>query len=184
MSSRGWRRPTGVTTQPSSSNPVVQLRLVVEAHDFDEAVSFYRDVLGLPEEAAFEGSGSERVVILQAGRATLELANPAQHRMIDDVEVGSHVAPKFRVAFEVADSVGATSQRACTSRCSRSWRRPPRNDSGQVVIARSDRSMRKSAQPMRSSRRPSPNAKAATPNDTTEVNSDALRNDAVITVSR
>jgi catechol 2,3-dioxygenase-like lactoylglutathione lyase family enzyme len=109
MSSRGWRRPTGVTTQPSSSNPVVQLRLVVEAHDFDRAVSFYRDVLGLPEEAAFEGSGSERVVILQAGRATLELANPAQHRMIDDVEVGRPVAPKFRVAFEVADSSRATS---------------------------------------------------------------------------
>jgi predicted enzyme related to lactoylglutathione lyase len=109
MTSRAWRRQTGVTTQPSSSNPVVQLRLVVEAHDFDEAVSFYRDVLGLPEEAAFEGSGSERVVILQAGRATLELANPAQHRMIDDVEVGRHVAPKFRVAFEVADSGRATS---------------------------------------------------------------------------
>jgi predicted enzyme related to lactoylglutathione lyase len=108
MTSWAWRRQTGVTT-PSSSNPVVQLRLVVEAHDFDEAVSFYRDVLGLPEEAAFEGSGSERVVILQAGRATLELANPAQHRMIDDVEVGSHVAPKFRVAFEVADSGHATS---------------------------------------------------------------------------
>jgi catechol 2,3-dioxygenase-like lactoylglutathione lyase family enzyme len=109
MTSRAWRRQTGVTTQPSSSNPVVQLRLVVEAHDFDDAVSFYRDVLGLPEEAAFEGSGSERVVILQAGRATLELANPAQHRMIDDVEVGRHVAPKFRVAFEVADSGRATS---------------------------------------------------------------------------
>lgn len=109
MTSRGQRRQTGVTTQPSSSNPVVQLRLVVVAHDFDEAVSFYRDVLGLPEEAAFEGSGNERVVILQAGRATLELANPAQHRMIDDVEVGSHVAPKFRVAFEVVDSGRATS---------------------------------------------------------------------------
>jgi catechol 2,3-dioxygenase-like lactoylglutathione lyase family enzyme len=98
-----------MSTPPSSPNPVVQLRLVVEADDFDEAVSFYRDVLGLPEEAAFEGSGSERVVILQAGRATLELANPAQHRMIDDVEVGTHVAPKFRVAFEVADSGRAAS---------------------------------------------------------------------------
>jgi predicted enzyme related to lactoylglutathione lyase len=92
-----------------NSNPVLQLRLVVEADDFEEALSFYRDVLGLPEEAAFEGSGSERVVILQAGRATLELANPAQHRMIDDVEVGRHVAPKFRVAFEVADSRRAAS---------------------------------------------------------------------------
>jgi catechol 2,3-dioxygenase-like lactoylglutathione lyase family enzyme len=91
------------------SNPVLQLRLVIETEDFDDAVAFYRDVLGLPEEAAFEGSGSERVVILQAGRATLELANPAQHRMIDDVEVGRHVAPKLRVAFEVADSRRATS---------------------------------------------------------------------------
>jgi predicted enzyme related to lactoylglutathione lyase len=96
--------------EPSpSSNPVLQLRLVVESEDFDDAVTFYRDVLGLPEEAAFEGGGSERVVILQAGRATLELANPAQHRMIDDVEVGRHVAPKLRVAFEVADSPRATS---------------------------------------------------------------------------
>jgi catechol 2,3-dioxygenase-like lactoylglutathione lyase family enzyme len=94
--------------QSPSSNPVLQLRLVVEAHDFDAAVSFYRDALGLPEEAAFEGSGSERVVILQVGRATLELANPAQHRMIDDVEVGRQVAPKFRVALEVADSRRAT----------------------------------------------------------------------------
>jgi predicted enzyme related to lactoylglutathione lyase len=91
------------------SNPVLQLRLVVETEDFDDAVAFYRDVLGLPEEAAFEGSGCERVVILQAGRATLELANPAQHRMIDDVEVGRHVAPRLRVAFEVTDSPRATS---------------------------------------------------------------------------
>jgi hypothetical protein len=53
-------------------------------------------------------AGSERVVILQVGRATLELANPAQHRMIDDIEVGRHVAPKLRVAFEVADSRRAT----------------------------------------------------------------------------
>ncbi|MGH9192784.1 MAG: VOC family protein [Acidimicrobiales bacterium] len=97
-------------TQSAPSNPVLQLRLVVEADDFDEAVSFYRDVLGLPEEAAFEGGGSARVVILQAGRATLELANPAQHRMIDEVEVGHHVAPKLRVAFEVTDSRRATAE--------------------------------------------------------------------------
>jgi predicted enzyme related to lactoylglutathione lyase len=99
-----------MSQQSPTANPVLQLRLVVEAHDFDEAVLFYRDVLGLPEEAAFEGSGSERVVILQVGRATLELANPAQHRMIDEVEVGRHVAPRLRVAFEVVDSRQATSE--------------------------------------------------------------------------
>jgi catechol 2,3-dioxygenase-like lactoylglutathione lyase family enzyme len=96
-------------TSDDAIRPVVrQLRLVVEAEDFDEAVRFYRDVLGLPEEAAFEGEGDARVVILDAGRATLEIANPAQKRMIDDVEVGRPVAPKMRVAFEVGDSATMT----------------------------------------------------------------------------
>ncbi len=85
-----------------------QLRLVVEAEDYEQAVVFYRDVLGLPEQAAFEGGGGARVVILDAGRATLEIANPAQKRVIDEVEVGRQVAPHLRVAFEVADTVAST----------------------------------------------------------------------------
>lgn len=88
---------------------MLQLRLVVEAEDFDEAVRFYRDALGLAEEGSFV-DGDARVVILNAGRATLELANPSQKRMIDDVEVGRQVAPRFRVAFEVADSATTTEQ--------------------------------------------------------------------------
>jgi predicted enzyme related to lactoylglutathione lyase len=85
------------------ADPVLQLRLIVEAEDYEQAVAFYRDVLGLPEQAAFEAEGDARVTILEAGRATLELANPAQHRYIDDVEVGRPVAPRIRVAFEVPD---------------------------------------------------------------------------------
>ena len=92
----------------ASHGPVLQLRVVVEAEDFDRALTFYRDVLGLPEEAAFEGDGDARVVILDAGRATLELANPAQRRMIDAVEVGRDVSPPIRLAFEVTDATAAT----------------------------------------------------------------------------
>ena len=98
------------SADPTNRQPVIQMRLVVEADDYDAAVRFYRDVLGLSEEAAFEGEGDARVAILQAGRATLEIANPAQKRMIDEVEVGRQVAPRLRVAFEVADSVLATDQ--------------------------------------------------------------------------
>ncbi|MFG1656540.1 VOC family protein [Micromonospora chersina] len=87
---------------------VRQLRLVVEAEDYDAAVAFFRDALGLPEQAAYSGGDGARVVILEAGRATLELANPAQKRMIDEVEVGRQVAPRLRVAFEVDDSRAAT----------------------------------------------------------------------------
>jgi len=87
---------------------VLQLRVVVEAEDYDEAVRFYRDVLGLPEEAAFAGDDDARITILDAGRATLEIANPAQKKMIDAVEVGRDVAPRIRIAFEVADGPATT----------------------------------------------------------------------------
>ena len=87
---------------------VTQMRLVVEADDYEEAVRFYRDVLGLAEELAVSGPDGAQVTILDAGRATLELANPAQKRYIDEVEVGRQVAPRLRVAFEVADADGAT----------------------------------------------------------------------------
>src|SRR5436190_10761491 len=93
----------------STDSPHVrQLRLVVEATDFDAGVTFYRDVLGLPEQLAVAGPDGAKVVILDAGRATLELANPAQTRYIDEVEVGRRVAPRLRVAFEVADSATVT----------------------------------------------------------------------------
>jgi predicted enzyme related to lactoylglutathione lyase len=88
--------------------PVREMRLVVTADDYDAAVRFYRDVLGLPERAAYS-SPDGRVVILEAGRATLEIADPKQAEFIDRVEVGKRVAGHIRVAFEVADS-NATSR--------------------------------------------------------------------------
>ncbi|MEU4514415.1 VOC family protein [Nonomuraea wenchangensis] len=97
-----------MSTNAEDRGPVRQLRLVVEAEDYEAALAFYRDVLGLPEEAAFSTGDGARVAILDAGRATLEIANPAQKKMIDEVEVGRQVAPKFRVAFEVDDSRGTT----------------------------------------------------------------------------
>lgn len=89
---------------------VMQMRLVVEAADYDEAVAFYRDLLGAREELVVEGGGGEKVTILDVGRATLELSNPAQVAMIDEVEVGRRVSPRLRVAFEVADAGGVTRQ--------------------------------------------------------------------------
>ena len=81
----------------------IQLRLVVEAPDFDEAVRFYRDGLALPEEFSVDSEGGARVVALEVGRATLEIVNPAQRRLIDRLEVGREVSRSIRVAFEVTD---------------------------------------------------------------------------------
>jgi len=91
---------TAAETAPSRT---VQLRLVVEAEQFEEAVQFYRDGLGLSEEFDIESDGGARVVALQVGRATLEIVNPEQRRLIDRLEVGREVSRSIRVAFEVTD---------------------------------------------------------------------------------
>jgi catechol 2,3-dioxygenase-like lactoylglutathione lyase family enzyme len=86
---------------------VRQLRLVVTASDYDDALVFYRDVLGMPELAAFSAEGGH-VAILDAGRATLELADPMHAAYVDRVEVGQRVAGHLRVAFEVDDARAVT----------------------------------------------------------------------------
>lgn len=81
-----------------------QLRLVLQVDDFDAAVAFWRDALGLEETAAFEGDGDARVMILEVGRATLELANTAQVQLIDAIETDGHHSPRVRVAVQVDDT--------------------------------------------------------------------------------
>jgi predicted enzyme related to lactoylglutathione lyase len=87
---------------------VRQLRIVVEAEDYDQAVRFYRDVLGLPAEFSLDRDDGARVTILAGGRATLEIINLAQRQMIDELEVGRPVSPRIRLAFEVDDAAAIT----------------------------------------------------------------------------
>jgi lactoylglutathione lyase len=80
------------------SERVHEMRVVVTAEDYDEALRFYRDALGLHEHAEFVSGGGGRVTIFDAGRATLELADPLQADYIDEVEVGRRVAGHVRIA--------------------------------------------------------------------------------------
>lgn len=82
-----------------------QLRLIIEADDFDEAVTFFRDVLGMPEQIAFATNGDDRVSILHAGSATIEVASPQHARNIDEIEgAPPATGPTLRLALEVADT--------------------------------------------------------------------------------
>lgn len=90
---------------------VSELRLVVTAEDFDEALRVYRDVLGMGEVLSVSSPGG-RVAILDAGRATLELADPPHAEYIDEVEVGSRVAGHIRVAFGITGVEGLTDRLA------------------------------------------------------------------------
>ncbi|MEX0952389.1 MAG: VOC family protein [Nitriliruptoraceae bacterium] len=84
-----------------SDDNVTELRLVVTVDDFEAALHVYRDVLGLRQVAEFEPPG--RVVLLDAGRATVELSDVEHAVHIDEVEVGRRVAGTLRVALRTAD---------------------------------------------------------------------------------
>lgn len=103
----GAEGPASTAGTDPARPAVRQLRLVVTAPDYQEALRFYRDVLGLTELGAFSSPGGH-VTILDAGRATLELADPSHAQYIDQVEVGRRVAGRIRVAFEVDDAPAAT----------------------------------------------------------------------------
>jgi catechol 2,3-dioxygenase-like lactoylglutathione lyase family enzyme len=98
----GVRSQTGRMTDTSSPR---QLRLIIETDDFDAAVAFYRDVLGMPEQPAFATTGDDRVAILHAGAATIELATAEHTKNIDAVEGAPHEpGPSLRIALEVDDT--------------------------------------------------------------------------------
>jgi lactoylglutathione lyase len=82
---------------------VTELRLAFTVEDFDQALAFYRDALGL-EQLADWSSDSGRVVALDAGRAVLELLDQAQAETVDAAEAGRRVSGTVRFALRVADS--------------------------------------------------------------------------------
>jgi lactoylglutathione lyase len=82
---------------------VTELRVALTVADFDEAAAFYRDALGLEQLADWSGDDG-RVIVLSAGRATLELFDRAQAEKVDAIEAGRRVSGVVRLALEVADS--------------------------------------------------------------------------------
>jgi lactoylglutathione lyase len=87
----------------------MNLRVVLTVADFDEAVALYRDALGLEQLADWSGEDG-RVILLDAGRATLELFDERQAESVDRIEAGRRVSGQARLALEVGD-IDATAQR-------------------------------------------------------------------------
>lgn len=78
--------------------------MIIETDDFDSAVRFYRDVLGMPEQLAFATHGEDRVAILHAGVATIELATSRHTANIDEVEGAPPAPGALRIALQVDDT--------------------------------------------------------------------------------
>ena len=85
---------------------VHELRIALTVDNYDEALAFYRDALGMTllEEWNTEGANG---ALLEAGRATLEIFDDGQAALVDEIEVGRRVAGTVRFAVEVDDSATA-----------------------------------------------------------------------------
>ena len=80
----------------------MQLRVSLTVENFEKAVSFYRDVLGLPLVDDWSTSNG-RCIALSVEKATIEIVDRAQADYIDDVEVGRRVSGQVRFAFQFSD---------------------------------------------------------------------------------
>ena len=80
----------------------MEFRVVLTVADFDEAVAFYRDTLRLEQLADWSGEDG-RVILLDAGHATIELFDERQAESVDRIEAGSRVSGPVRIAIEVDD---------------------------------------------------------------------------------
>jgi uncharacterized glyoxalase superfamily protein PhnB len=88
---------------------VTELRVALTVANFDEAVAFYKNAVGL-EQIADWSTDNGHVIVFNAGRATLELFDEAQAAFVDEIEAGRRVSGTVRLALEVTDS-GETARR-------------------------------------------------------------------------
>jgi lactoylglutathione lyase len=86
--------------------PVRELRVAVTAENYEEALAFYRDALGLPVVESWENEGGSGA-ILDAGRATLEVLSRSQVAYVDEIEAGGTPSGPVRFALEVEDSTAS-----------------------------------------------------------------------------
>jgi lactoylglutathione lyase len=64
----------------STGGRVTELRPVVTVDDYDEALRFYRDVLGLGEQTTYEAGGARLTVLEGPGPVHLTVYGPASDR--------------------------------------------------------------------------------------------------------
>ncbi|HMI50262.1 MAG TPA: VOC family protein [Candidatus Saccharimonadales bacterium] len=82
--------------------PVMELRVALTTEAFDRLASFYRIGLGL-EPAKVWPEDQGRALVLDMGKATLEVFDEKQAQTIDQIEVGRRLSGQIRFALQVPD---------------------------------------------------------------------------------
>ncbi|MFD1715226.1 VOC family protein [Amnibacterium flavum] len=80
---------------------ISELRLVIECEDWDSALAFYRDALGLRQIQGYQGD-TDAQMILDVGRATIELVHPELPSTSSPTDLTAPPVPKTRLAFRTS----------------------------------------------------------------------------------
>jgi catechol 2,3-dioxygenase-like lactoylglutathione lyase family enzyme len=89
-------------SSPNPNPPVLELRVALTTDEFERLARFYRQGLGLePSQVWPEDQG--RALVLDLGRATLEVFDEKQAATVDSIEVGQRVSGRIRFALQVPD---------------------------------------------------------------------------------
>lgn len=85
-----------------SSRPILELRVAVTTSDYERLVDFYSKGLGIEPAAIWNNDGG-KALLLELGKATLELFDERQAEVIDELEAGRRISGQIRFALQVPD---------------------------------------------------------------------------------
>ena len=89
----------------STSNPkypVLELRVALTTADYERSIKFYCDGLGIDPSALWNNNGG-RALILDMGKATLEIFDEIQAATIDQIEAEQRISGQIRFALQVPE---------------------------------------------------------------------------------
>ena len=86
---------------------VREVRIALTVEDFEQAVQFYRDRLGLAVVEEWQRPEGRGATLSLGPRTTLELFDGPQADFVDEVEVGRRVSGPVRLALSVPDADAA-----------------------------------------------------------------------------
>jgi len=86
----------------NSKPPVLELRVALTTGTFERLMSFYCEGLGLEPAVIWPGDQG-RALVLDMGRAILEVFDEKQAETIDQIEVGRRISGQIRFALQVPD---------------------------------------------------------------------------------
>ena len=86
----------------NQNHPIFELRVALTTSDYERLVKFYCEGLGI-EPAQIWNNDQGQALILNMGKATLEIFDETQAQTIDQIEAGQRLSGQVRFALQVPD---------------------------------------------------------------------------------